>query len=86
MKEDKIATVIKSDGIKNLSAPKIIRKRIAENTPIAPIIFDLPLLFLIKSIKITTKRAVIEKSMPVKSIGISWLNSEPKAEPIIQYK
>jgi hypothetical protein len=75
---------MRSDGSKNLSAPKIIKQITAQNTPTAPIIADFPLLFLIKSIKITTKRAVIEKSIPVKSIGISWLKSEPSAEPAIQ--
>ena len=83
---ESIATVSIRAGSKKFFAPNIIRHNIPQNTPIAPISPDLPFWFRIRSMNITTNSAVIEKSMPVKSIGISWLNSEPKAEPIIQYR
>jgi 4-azaleucine resistance transporter AzlC len=44
-----------------------------------------PFWLRIRSIKITTNRAVIEKSMPVKSMGRAALSSEPSTEPMIQY-
>lgn len=55
---------MRSEGSKNLSAPKIIKQITAQNTPTAPIIADFPLLFLIKSIKITTKGQSLKNLYP----------------------
>lgn len=79
----KMATVIISDGNIKLFAPKIKRQTVAQKSPIIP--GSLDLLARICSMKITVKSAVIEKSIPVKSILISCPASEPITEPIIQY-